>query len=216
MNEALPSPVNAVIFSRVSKRSQEYQRQIADLTAVAEKRGWIVAKIITEKITGVKGNADREGIEQLLQLCDTKQIQKVLITEVSRLGRRPSQTHQVLEHLTEKKISIYIHQYSAETLLANGKLNPAISMIFSVTADMARQEREIMIDRIVSGMDEAKRQGKTFGRKKGRFYSDNDLRAKYAKPLKDLQQGISIRKVAKIYDISPDTVQRIKKLLPVT
>ncbi|WP_028666519.1 recombinase family protein [Runella zeae] len=213
MNEALPSPVNAVIFTRVSKRSQEYQRQIADLKAVAEKRGWTVAKIITEKITGIKGNADRESIEQLLQLCDTKQIQKVLITEVSRLGRRPSQTHQILEHLTEKKISIYIHQYSAETLLLNGKLNPAVSMIFSVTADMARQERETMIDRIVSGMDEARRQGKTFGRKKGRLYSDDDLRAKYSKPLKDLQQGISIRKVAKIYDISPDTVQRLKKLM---
>ena len=86
-------------------------------------------------------------------------------------------------------------------------------MIFSVTADMARGERETMIDRIVSGMDDAKRQGKTFGRQKGRFYSDDDLKAKYAKPLKDLQQGISIRKVAKIYDLSPDTVQRIRKLL---
>lgn len=199
----------------MSKRSQEYQRQIADLTAVAEKREWQIDKIITEKITGVKDNDERDSIDQLLQLCDTKQIQKVLITEVSRLGRRPSQTHQILEYLTERKISIYISQYNIETLLPNGKLNPAASMIFSVTADMARQERETMIERIVSGMDEAKRQGMVFGRKKGRLYSDNDLRAKYAKPLKSLQQGISIRKVAKIYDLSPDTVQRIKKLLRV-
>ncbi len=79
-------------------------------------------------------------------------------------------------------------------------------MIFSVTAEVACHERETMIDRNVSGMDEARPEGKTFGR----LYSDDDLRAKYSKPLKDLQQGISIRKVAKIYDLSLDTVQRIK------
>jgi hypothetical protein len=88
-------------------------------------------------------------------------------------------------------------------------------MIFSITADMARQEREILIERIVSGLAEAKRKGKRLGRSPGVFYTDDELRKKYAKPLRDLQQGLSIRKVAKIYELSADTIQRIKKrLLP--
>jgi DNA invertase Pin-like site-specific DNA recombinase len=207
--------MQAAIFTRVSKSTQEYQRQISDLTAIAQKQGWEVVAIIAEKITGVKDNEERDGIEELIKLCESHPIQKVLITEVSRLGRRPSQTHQMLEYLTQKRISIYISQYNIETLLPNGKLNPAASMIFAITADMARQERENLSERIKSGMEEAKRQGKRIGRKEGKLYSESDLRSKYAKPLRDLKQGISIRKVAKIHDLSADTVQRIKKLLPV-
>lgn len=203
--------IDAAIFIRVSKRTQDYERQVNDLSAIAEKRGWGIVAIIAEKITGVKDNTERDGIEELLQLCESGKVQKVLITEVSRLGRRPSQTHQVLELLVKRKISIYIAQYNIETLLPNGKLNPAASMIFAITADMARQERETMIERIISGMATAKAKGVKFGRKPGRLYSDEDLRRKYAKPIKDLQAGISIRKVAKIYGISPDTVQRIKR-----
>lgn len=169
--------------------------------------------VIAEKITGVKDNKERDGIEELIKLCENQPIQKVLITEVSRLGRRPSQTHQMLEFLTQKRISIFISQYNIETLLPNGKLNPAASMIFAITADMARQERENLSERIKSGMEEAKRQGKYIGRREGKLYSESDLRSKYAKPLRDLKQGISIRKVAKIHDLSPDTVQRIKKLM---
>lgn len=206
-------PVRAVIFTRVSKRTQEYRRQIGDLERYAQKMGWSVEAVIAEKITGVRSNDEREGVSQLLELCAQGQVQKVLITEVSRLGRRPSQTHQILETLTTQRVSIYVAQFNIETLLANGKLNPAASMIFSITADMARQERETMIERITSGMAEARRRGKRFGRQPGRFYSDDDLRKKYAKPLRELQQGLSIRKVAKLYDLSADTVQRIKKLL---
>lgn len=207
-------PILAVIFTRVSKRTQEYDRQIADLKRHTERMNWQVQQVITEKITGVRSNDEREGIDQLLQLCAGGQVKKVLITEVSRLGRRPSQTHQILETLTAQGVSIYVGQYNIETLLPNGKLNPAASMIFSITADMARQERETMIERIISGMAQAKRKGQTFGRKPGRLYSDDELWKKYSKPLKALQQGLSIRKVAKLYDISVDTVQRIKKLLP--
>lgn len=205
--------MQAIIFIRVSKRTQDYQRQIDDLTAVAEKRGWSISGIIAEKITGAKDNEERDGIEELLHRCEVGQVQRVLITEVSRLGRRPSQTHQILELLTARKISIYISQYNIDTLLPNGKLNPAASMIFAITADMARQERETMIERIVSGMAAAKRQGRVFGRKPGQLYSDQDLRKKYAKPIKDLKAGISIRKVAKLHGLAADTVQRIKKLI---
>jgi DNA invertase Pin-like site-specific DNA recombinase len=203
---------HAVIFTRVSKNVQNYQRQIDDLTAYAVKQGWTVTGVIAEKISGSKSNEDRDGIAQLLESARLGKFKKVLVSEVSRLGRRPSQTHQVLEQLTSLKISLYIHQFNIETLLPNGKLNPAASMIFSITADMARQEKETHVERVISGMQLAKRNGQKFGRKSGPLYTESQLLRKYAKAVKDLQSGISIRKVAKIYGISADTVQRIKKL----
>ncbi|MEO6685048.1 MAG: recombinase family protein [Dyadobacter sp.] len=207
------SPLS-VIFTRVSKSVQNYQRQIDDLTAYAVKQGWTVTGVIAEKISGSKSNQERDGIAQLLQVARLGKIKKVLVSEVSRLGRRPSQTHQVLEELTSLKISLYIHQFSIETLLPNGKLNPAASMIFSITADMARQEKETHVERVISGMQLAKKNGQKFGRKNGPLYTDAQLLRKYAKAAKDLQLGVSIRKVARIYGISADTVQRVKKLIP--
>lgn len=212
-DKASPDSPQAIIFSRVSKNVQNYQRQIDDLTAYAVKQGWTVTSVIAEKISGSKSNEDRDGIAQLLEAARLGKFKKVLVSEVSRLGRRPSQTHQVLEQLTSLKISLYIHQFNIETLLPNGKLNPAASMIFSITADMARQEKETHVERVISGMQLAKRNGQKFGRKSGPLYTEAQLLRKYAKAVKDLQSGISIRKVAKIYGISPDTVQRIKKLL---
>ena len=205
------SPV--VIFTRVSRSVQNYQRQIDDLTAYAAGQGWTVTGVIAEKISGSKSNEDRGGIAQLLEVARLGKVKKVLVSEVSRLGRRPSQTHQVLEELTRLKISLYIHQFNTETLLPSGKLNPAASMIFSITADMARQEKETHVERVISGMQRAKREGKKFGRKNGPLYTDAQLLRKYAKAVKDLQLGVSIRKVARIYGISPDTVQRVKKLI---
>jgi DNA invertase Pin-like site-specific DNA recombinase len=211
-DDASPLSPQAIIFTRVSKNVQNYQRQIDDLTAYAVKQGWVVSGVISEKISGSKSNEDRGAIAQLLESARLGKFKKVLVSEVSRLGRRPSQTHQVLEQLTNLKISLYIHQFNIETLLPNGKLNPAASMIFSITADMARQEKETHVERVISGMQLAKRNGQKFGRKSGPLYTEAQLLRKYAKAVKDLQLGVSIRKVAKIYGISADTVQRIKKL----
>ena len=58
----------AVIFVRVSKKEQDYQRQVEDLRAVAQQQGIQVVAEIAEKISGAKRNQDREGIQQLLEL----------------------------------------------------------------------------------------------------------------------------------------------------
>jgi DNA invertase Pin-like site-specific DNA recombinase len=56
----------AVIFVRVSKKEQDYQRQVEDLRAVAQSQAVQVVAEIAEKISGAKRNQDREGIQQLL------------------------------------------------------------------------------------------------------------------------------------------------------
>ncbi|RYF39912.1 MAG: recombinase family protein, partial [Cytophagaceae bacterium] len=77
----------AVIFVRVSKKEQDYQRQVEDLRAVAQSQAVQVVAEIAEKISGAKRNQEREGIQQLLELGRRGAIQKVLVSEVSRLGR---------------------------------------------------------------------------------------------------------------------------------
>lgn len=106
-----------VIFVRVSTRGQDYSRQVADLTAVAERHGYFVTQIIQETGSATKrNNVDRPEIEQLLKLCLSKTIRKVLVTEFSRLGRRRSETPVLMEAITEAGVSVYAHNLGLEIL----------------------------------------------------------------------------------------------------
>jgi DNA invertase Pin-like site-specific DNA recombinase len=76
------------LFVRVSKQAQDYDRQIADLKHYAERQEYTIQATIAEKISGSKRNDERRGITELLALGTGGRIKKILVTEVSRLGRR--------------------------------------------------------------------------------------------------------------------------------
>ena len=75
--------MNAIIFVRVSRKDQDYQRQLQDLRAVVAAMGVTVVKEITEKISGATRNQERESIQALLALVHQGGIDKVLVQEVS-------------------------------------------------------------------------------------------------------------------------------------
>lgn len=163
--------MKAVIFARVSRRDQDYERQLRDLRAIAVTMNLAIVKEIAEKISGATSNRDREGIRQLLELAHQGKIDKVLVQEVSRLGRSTVEVLQVVEELTDLDVSIYVQNFGIETLKKgrNGKLhrNPVAQFLFTMLAEFARLERETLRERILSGMEEARRKGKKIGRPEG-------------------------------------------------
>ncbi len=52
------------------------------------------------------------------------EVDKVLVTELSRLGRDPLQILQTIEILNQNKISLFIQNYNIETLTADKEINP--------------------------------------------------------------------------------------------
>ena len=78
-----------VIFARVSSSngSQDYERQINDLRTLASTNNWTIEAVFAEKISGAKKNADRTELMNMIEYVNTHNINKVLVTELSRLGR---------------------------------------------------------------------------------------------------------------------------------
>ncbi len=100
-----------VIFVRVSKKEQDYQRQIEDLRAVAQTQSIQIIAEIAEKVSGAKYNQERNGLQELLAMARKRDINKVLVQEVSRLGRSTVEVLNVLEELTKLQISVNVQSF---------------------------------------------------------------------------------------------------------
>jgi len=203
--------VPVAILARVSTDKQNTARQIHELHQAAVENGWEVVEVIEE--AGVSGKAapdERYGLARALVLAQRGEIKKVLVHEVSRLARRNSTAHKFLEELETLGVSLYWHAQRIETLLPSGKRNPAASIMFSLLAEMARSERETLVDRINSGLDKARREGKTLGRPQGSTLKKTDFLSNHKDVVKQLRAGQSIRHAAKITGKGVSTVQRVK------
>jgi DNA invertase Pin-like site-specific DNA recombinase len=202
------------ILVRVSTVKQETARQVSELKAVAAAKGWQVVKVAEE--AGVSGKADeseRHGLHAVEELAKAGLVQKVLVHEVSRVGRRPSIVQGFVERLESYGVSLYWHAQGIETLLPSGKRNPAAGIMLAVLAEMARSETEILKERIASGLAEAKRKGVVLGRPVGSGMDAAKLLAKHKDIVRALRDGQSVRDAAKLTRKGASTVQRVAAAL---
>jgi DNA invertase Pin-like site-specific DNA recombinase len=205
--------IPAAILVRVSTNKQETQRQKHELSAVAESKGWEVVEVCEETVSGSADRDERPGLARIEELARAGKIKKVLVHEISRVARRPSVAHAFVETLEQCGVSLYWHAHSIETLMASGKRNPAAAIMLALLAEMARAEKETLVERIKSGLDEARRKGVKLGRPEGTSLDDRELVAKHADIARALKAGQSVRNAAKITGKGASTVQRVKAAL---
>lgn len=205
--------MNVALFVRVSTKQQDYNRQVNDLISYANRQNHTIVATIHEQISGSTSYKDRPAIQELLALAKSGRIDKILVTEVSRLGRKTSDILRIIEYLTEEKISVFILNYNLETLLPDKKINPVASIIFTLLAEFSRLERETLRDRIVSGLDTARKKGVKLGRPKGSIKSIQTIQSKYSRVIADLNSGLSLRTISKLRGISVNTVQKVKAII---
>lgn len=206
-----PKIIPVAILVRVSTDKQDTSRQVHELQQVAEEKGWQVVEVIDETgVSGVAAENDRHGLARARVLASNGEIRKVMVHEVSRLARRNSEAHKFVEDMEILGVSLYWHAQRIETLLSNGKRNPAASIMFSLLAEMARNERETLVERINSGLAKARRDGRTLGRPKGTTLSNVEFLDSHKDVTKQLRAGQSIRNTAKITGKGASTVQRVK------
>ena len=140
-----------VIFARVSTNIQDYERQVNELTSLSIQNNWIVSSTFCEKISGVKKNTERKELSNMIEYLRTNNINMVLVTELSRLGRDTLQVLEVIEQLNKLGISLYIQNYNIETLKEDGSINPMSQFLITILAEVARMERKTIRERVESG-----------------------------------------------------------------
>lgn len=205
--------IPVAILIRVSTNKQETERQRHELAVVAESKGWQVVEVCEEMISGSADKNERPGLVRIEELARSGRIKKVLVHEISRLARRPSVAHAFVETLEECGVSLYWHAHAIETLLASGKRNPAAAIMLALLAEMARAEKETLVERIKSGLDAARRKGVRLGRPEGSSLASGDFLRKHADIVRALKGGQSVRHAAKITGKGASTVQRVKAAL---
>ncbi len=202
-----------IIYARVSTAGQDYERQLSELRELAHSRNYQVVKEFSEKVSGAKLVAERTALSELLEFVEHNKVDKVLIYECSRLSRRAVDFLSVIEYLTAKKVSLYIHQNGLETLLPNKTPNPIATLVLGILAQFNSLERSLIRSRMESGYNHYRSKGGTVGRKVGYRKSDEAMKEQYQEDIKLLKKGISLRNISKITGTSTSTLQKVKRLL---
>ena len=200
-----------VLFCRVSTMIQDYDRQVKDLTLLAKTHNWKIQEIFTEKISGAKKNDERTELTNLLAYVRAHNINKVLVTELSRLGRDTLQVLSAIELLNDAGVSLYIMNYNIETLDINGKVNPMSQFLITILAEVARMERKTIKERMDSGYKNYRQSNGKVGRKVGYRKTDEQFKLDYKDVIRLLKKGVSLRDISKATNTSVNTIRKCQK-----
>ena len=205
--------MDVALLTRVSKESQSYERQIFDLRNYSNNKGYKIIGEFNEKITGIAKNEERTAWIELSNLIDNKKIDKILIWELSRLGRNTLEVLKSLELFHSKGISLYVLNYNIETLNEDGSINAMAQMLITLLAEFSRTERLAIQQRLASGYRKHINSGGKVGRYKNVGMNNKQLLEKHKDVVKYLNKKRSIRETATLVSKSTRTVQKVKKAL---
>lgn len=203
----------AVIYARVSSTGerQSTSRQVADLTNYANRNGLEVVGVYDEHISGAKRNEERAVLTECIDYAVTNAVDVVLYSELSRCGRAVWEVLDTIRTLKDNGINAYFQKEGLSLFSADGKENPYLAVMVSVLGVCAQMERENITYRLNSGRAKYIADGGKLGRKVGSVKSRERKQEEYAKVIRSLKQGKSIRDTAKICEVSVSTVQRLKR-----
>lgn len=203
----------AVIYSRVSSAGdrQDTARQVRDLELLAGERNLQIIKSYEEHISGAKKKEERPVLTECLNFCFNNNIDILLISELSRLGRNVDDVLANVRLCKEKHLNVYFQKEQLSIFNDDGKEHPFLTIFIAVLGTCAEMERENIKYRLNSGKAKYLADGGKVGRKEGYKKPDDILQEQYASVLKQLRKGYPIRMIAKNEGIGISTVQRLKK-----
>jgi DNA invertase Pin-like site-specific DNA recombinase len=185
----------AAIYMRVSTVDQHPESQLHDLRQLAQQRGYQLIGEYTDRISGTK--AKRPGLDQLMADARKGRFDVLMVWASDRIARSVRHFLEVLDELNRLNIEYVSFRENLDT---GGALGRAMVIIIGAIAEL---ERNLIIERVRSGMRRARLEGRHIGRPA--------LEIDRAGILRHRAHGQSLSQIAATFRISKATVSRVLK-----
>ena len=209
--------IKTVIYSRVSSESerQDTERQTKELQEYANRMNYDVVEIFEEKVSGFKKNDQRPIFSKMLELAKEGSIDKILVWELSRIGRSVLQSLQNIQLLHDLKVGLYIKNFNLETLNEDKTPNSLSMFMVQILFSVANMESQLTLSRLQSGYrNHSKKKGnQSVGRKKGNTDGDEKILNRHSDVVRLIKRGLSIRNISAITNKSTNTVLKVKRII---
>lgn len=180
-------------YGRVSTKDQTTANQKQEIETAGYKVDYWYAD------EGVSGKVSAKQRPQFAALLgQIREGETLVVTKLDRLGRDAIDVLATIEHLKQRKIEVIVLQLGKLDLTS-----PAGKLMLTMLAAVSEMERDLLIERTHAGLERAKAEGKTLGRKsKTTPEQQYEMKRLYA-------NNASVSSLARDYGVSRATVLNI-------
>ena len=187
------------LYARVSRNEQSCLRQLVELRELCENHDYtIVEEYVDEGISG--GKKSRPALDEMLKDAMSRKFTMVITLELSRLGRSVQNMCEISSILKSKKIDLFIKNQNVDTSTIVG------DFFFNIMNSVAQYEKDLISERVVSGLKIAKLKGRIGGKKPISIEVENKIREMK-------QAGNSFRKIKSELKVGNDTIKKVIELV---
>ncbi len=186
-------------YLRVSTDKQTVLNQKSEILNFCHRQDLKINLWCTETVSGTKKESERE-LGHLLNMLQRNDI--LIVTEVSRLSRKMLTIMNIIHDAIERGITIYSIK---EGYKFDSSINSQVlAFAFGLCAEI---ERTLISQRTREALSLRKNQGKKLGRPKGTLRITK-LTSHEEEICQLRKEGKSLRTIAKMYRVNPETVRR--------
>jgi DNA invertase Pin-like site-specific DNA recombinase len=190
------------LYCRVSTGGQSTDMQTDELRRMAEARGWEVATVVEEKISGRKLRPARE---RLIIEAKAGMYDAVMVWKLDRWGRSTADLVSSIRDLDESGVTFVSLKDGIDLSTSAGRL------VANVLASIAEFEADGIRERVTAGLRHAQRHGTRSGKAIGRPATV----AAHTIEIRALaSRGVSIAEIARRLKIGYGSAHRVVSALP--
>ena len=136
----------------------------------------------------------------MMRDCTKRRFDVVMVWSIDRLGRSLQNLMEILNDLKSKNIDLYMDQQAIDTTTPTG------SLMFAMIGAFAEFERSIIRERVISGLDNARKKGRIGGRPTN---LTDGIRSKI---LELKSAGATIRKIRDECSVGTATIYKVLRV----